>query len=215
MPFLTKGEFAEKCGIETKKLSVYISRKKVILTTEGLIDPDNALNVQFFKHQETLGGAKRLQKYVVDVEKTAPTEVNDVGDKPKKARKSFKKDSDPDKFDIRFDLDTTKKQAEIKKIELETRIQEQKQAKMLGQLVPTDLVKSLFAQHFKDVTISFKQAADIFLTEIAKKAKLGRNEQAEMKGQLIRIINNAVEESVIQSKKSVVKMVQDHSLKNK
>ncbi len=212
MPYLTKGEFAEKCGIETKTLSVYIKRGKVILTTDKLIDPDHALNVQFYKHQLTLGGPDRLKKPVEgDVAADIP-----VPDKPEKKAKAPKKESEgPDKFDLRFDLDTTKKQAEIKKIELETQIQEQKQRKMLGQLIPTDIVRSLFAQHFKDVTISFKQAADIFLTEVSKKAKLGRNEQAEMKGQLIRIINNAVEESVIQSKKSIDSIVQEYSLKNK
>ncbi|HNP17602.1 MAG TPA: hypothetical protein PKL31_04125 [Fulvivirga sp.] len=53
MAYLTKRQFADKCGISTSELSVYISRNKVIITSQGLIDDADEFNEYFYLRRTT------------------------------------------------------------------------------------------------------------------------------------------------------------------
>src|SRR5688572_1716741 len=49
MALLTKKEFATACGRQTKWLSNYIGRNKVVVSESGLIDDGNVVNSEFLK----------------------------------------------------------------------------------------------------------------------------------------------------------------------
>ncbi len=68
MAIVSRQEFADMCGDDVKILNVYISRKKVIATKEG-IDTKNPINVAYVKKRKQSNAVK---KETVEVIKRVP-----------------------------------------------------------------------------------------------------------------------------------------------
>ncbi len=202
MGLLPPKEFAEKCGIKTKVLSVYVKRKKVIVNGQGLIDDTNSINIQFAKSRELIAAKKP---------RVSENEVVVLDEKPQKAQKREKKNETPDKFDERFDLDTEKKRMEIEKLQRESRVAEAQHQKLMGKMLPTDPVRTLFIQTIKAYTVSFRQAAEKIILEFAAINKMNRNDLAQMRGELIAAINRAAEDGNTESKKAVNGIIREYS----
>lgn len=202
MGLLPKKEFAEKCGIQTKVLSVYIKRGKVVVTDSGMIDDTNLVNQQFIKNQELIPRKKTR------VSENAPVVLDE---KPQKAQKRENKNDNDKKLDERFDLDTEKKRMEIEKLQRESRVAEAQHQKLMGKMLPTDPVKTLFIQTIKAYTVSFRQAAEKIIMEFATINKMNRNDLAQMRGELITAINRAAEEGNAESKKAVIGIIREYS----
>jgi hypothetical protein len=113
----------------------------------------------------------------------------------------------------KYNVETRIKNADLEKKEIDLQIAKVKLAKTMGDVIPTDMVKDLFAQQFKSVTTSFHQAADNFIMDIAKRAGLKRDDIADLRGKLIEMINEGIVEAQIESKKAVRVIVKDYSEK--
>lgn len=207
MGLFKQAEFAKICGIEQAYLTVNRNRKKVIVDENGMVDDSNPMNAAF--KAKCLARPKKEPKEIENA--VAPPS----GDKPEKKitprRDQKAPKRNPDKYDERFDLDTEKKRAEIKKIERETQLADMKHEKMVGKVMPTDAIKSLFIHTIKNFTISFKQAADKIVQDYSARAKLNRNDQAALNGELIMAINHASENAVMESKKGAGHIIREYS----
>lgn len=205
MALFTKKEFADNCRIETKMLSVYITRRKVIVQND-MVDDSNPINVLFLQ--------KCLLKPPKEKLEVAKTEVSGKPMKSKKAQKaqiSEKKSEASKKADESFDLDTEKKRMQIENLRREARMKDVQEEKAIGRLLPSDAIKSLFIQTLKAYTMSFKQAADKIILEFGKRNKMNRNDLAEMRGELIVAINKASDEGIAESKKGVQNIMREYS----
>ena len=103
------------------------------------------------------------------------------------------------------------KEIEIAKKKKETRLLEIKEAKALGLVIPTEIVKILFTQHSKSILTAFDNAIDRILTKISKVKKLTNIERSKFRGELKTELNLAVDKSIEQSKKSINKMVLEYT----
>jgi len=215
MPLLTKTEFAEKCGVSLAYISVNKSRNKIILDAQGYIDELNSTNQLFL--QKCLSRPKSASKAIENAEKGDKSEFTPSSTgvhQPKNLENdefSRQNTTVTDRALKKMDLDAEKKQKEIERLDQEMRLARLQEEKFLGKLIPTDLVKNLFAQHFKSVTLTFKQAADLIAIEFGKKAKIARNDQAELRGQMVTIINRAIEDGINESKRTLAHIVHEYS----
>lgn len=213
MGLFKQAEFAQKCGIEQAYLTMYRKRGKVIVNEDGMVDDANTTNILFM--QKCLTRVPKVVEEKLEVEKTEAKSQPSKTKKGQKAQISEKKSKSSqkavEKADERFDLDTEKKRMEIENLRREARLNDAKEEKMLGKLIPTDPVKSLFMQTIKAYTMSFKQAADKIVLEFGKRSKMNRNDLAEMRGELIAAINKASEEGITESKKGVQNIVREYS----
>lgn len=200
MSLLTKKQFSVEYGIATNKLSVYISRNKVILKND-LIDTTNEINRAFIEKN-------CAAKTVIEVAK--PTSQNVKTEKPKPESFEFNlSDGVPTLTESTRVLkykDTIKRDKEIEKLQIEI---EQKK----GIVIPSELVKPVFLQHNQFVTTEFKNAADELLRRYSKKHSLNSNEIAEMKGELVEVINVAIKKATQSSIKNVSNIIKDFSVK--
>ncbi len=103
------------------------------------------------------------------------------------------------------------KEIEIAKKKKETRLLGIKEAKALGLVIPTEIVKILFTQHSKSILTAFDNAIDRILTKISKVKKLTNIERSKFRGELKTELNLAVDKSIEQSKKSINKMVLEYT----
>jgi len=211
MALLTKKEFSELCGIRTKDLSVYIQRKKVLVENE-MIDDTNEIN-RAFKTKCLNKPKKQVEVHTKsDITPPDPPSSNSKNlENEEFSRENTHTVNITDRALKKMDIDYEKKQKEIERLDQEMRLARLQEEKLLGKLIPTDMVKNLFAQHFKSVTLTFKQAADLIAVEFGKKAKIARNDQAELRGQLVTIINRAIEDGITESKRSLAHIVHEYS----
>lgn len=159
MSLLSKKEFAKKCGISTSQLSVYIGREKVI-TSGKKIDDTLAENMEFMNHRQEKGDVKEVEVIIKPPPKTIK-EKKEFSDKVAQARLR--------EADRRTALNSKSKELEIEKMQQEIEILRAKREKLQAFLIPTDVVKTIFAQHTKSIVVSFQQGGENLLIEISKK----------------------------------------------
>lgn len=193
MALYKNSEFAALCGITTANLFVNIGRGKLVRHDKKHLDSAHPVNAAFIQKYQGKGP---------QVMAAAPEKKDAPSDPGKAAREAELKElMAMEKETKRLAMETKRKEQAL----LDARIQ-----KMHGQLMPTDLVKVLFAQHFREVSTSFKQGIDGILSEIGKKARLNGNQVAEIRATMVKIINECVNKSVENSKKSIQQVVSEY-----
>lgn len=204
MALFSKGEFAKLCGMKASAFSNAIARGKVKVNENGMIDDKEEVNASFFKTKL----AEQRNKLAADTgddeqEDTATDFVND------KAQAI----AGPDTVGDAYALSKQQQQMQIKKLTEEVDILKIKKEKMQGEVIPTELVKMVIVQHSKSIVSEFYNASDSLLMKISKIKGLNRNEVAELRGELVGVINIAVNDSIVNSKKMIKNIVNEYATK--
>lgn len=216
MPKYTKKEFAILCEIETKNLSNYIARGKVVLTGEK-IDSDLQVNQYFIeKRKEYILKNSKPETETVTV--TAPDSEQKLNDRSvainkKEIQAEFKFPKEHAAPTRNFQLDEQIKESELEKSKINSALLKAKLDKVSGDSIPTELVKNLFVHHSKSITVSFQNGAETLLTKIAKLKDIDLSEMATLRVELIEIINTAVNNSIDVSKKTLSAILAEYSQK--
>ena len=205
MALYTRKQFYEKCGVARGYLNMYIKRNKVILTN-GMIDDTLQENAYFMQKCIDKRGIKP------DVDEVRKP-IKPISEKIIEETKEAQNETDDPEAINQYSLGLEKKKLDIEKVEEEILITRIKREKMSGDLIPTDLVKVLFASHFKSVTTSFHQAIENLISTIAKRNSLDRGQVAKIRGELTKVINDAVSNSIEISKKELKNIVDEYSQK--
>lgn len=190
-----QSDFASLCGKPNAFISTYIKRGKLVkIVKEGdnFIDDTHPLNEAFLRQctKEKNTPAKSQQDDDPEIEKAL-------------------KRGDTEYFEL------------VKlKLKNETELQEQKKAlqelklqKEQGIVIPTDLVKDVFGRHNKSIVTAFKEGSDNIITEISKKKELTRAEVAEINQALIKIINDATDKAISETKRALTNIVNEYAAK--
>lgn len=199
----TKKAFAELACMPTNKLAVFISRKKVILLGDGMIDDADPRNRLFLEKW------RGRTDEPIDETEQAPKE------KPVKVTKknAFAGEEEAvivgtgqtyteSERQLKY-LDTIKRQKEIEKLDIDIQ-------KKRGEVVPSELIKPIFLQHNQSILTEFKNATDEILRIFSKKKSLTVNEVAEIKGEMTSCINEAINKAIASSKKAVQSVIDEH-----
>ena len=203
MALYKRKEFQEKCQVTKGYLNMYIKRGKVILTG-NMVDDELSDNAFFLQ--------TRLEKIAAESPTQSTKKPAPKLSEAAVAKVKEEQDKEPPKEATEmYGLSVEKKAQEVKKLKSDIETAEMKRAKMAGELIPTDLVMTIFASHFKSVTVSFHQAANNFLSMIAKQNELDRDQVAKIRGELIEVINKAVKGSIQASKKEIRNVVAEYS----
>jgi hypothetical protein len=202
----SKKEFADLAGMPTNKLSVFISRKKVILLGDGMIDDTDPRNRVFLekwrgRSAETVKESVKFEEKLVK--------------KPKKeAESSFKKKEPPlilgekqsyteSERQLKY-LDTLKRQREIDKLDIDIQ-------KKRGEVVPSELIKPVFLQHNQSIITEINNRSSDFIRIFSKKKALSLHETAEIKGKVVNWINEVMDKSIEISISSIETIISEHS----
>lgn len=202
MAIYSRKEFATKCGMATNELSVYISRRKVVVV-DDTIDTANQLNFTFFTKKQQNNEATENITRQQEINKTQTQETG----KPK-TRNKPRSESDQDYF---FQLEQEQKEIQIEKAKQEVELLKIKTEKAQGVVIPTDLVKIIFSQHTKYMLVEFNNAADKMTLDISKKYGLSNAQTAELRKQLTSELNKAADKSIDESKKNIKGIVEEYT----
>lgn len=207
MALYNKKEFSKLCGIETKNLSVYIMRKKVVVDENELIDTTNQLNAAFILKAQ----AKTVNKGQNIPEEPVVYEAKVIKNDSKQTQNE---DESEDVLSIAA-LDRKKLELDVKKKEADLEAVLIKNAKTKGEVIPFELMKPLIAQNNQSLTTAFKNAADEILSAMAKKKNFSNTEVAELNGTLVQAINSAIQKATDQSIKTLDILINDYQLTTK
>lgn len=223
---MTRKEFSALCVITHRALSVYIKRQQVI-EVDGDIDPAQEINQAFIERRKLKLAEKGVGLGLPVVEKGLGAQMNTEPVKEPKSRKQkpVKKvkntpASRANKQIVaqakkKYDVDLETKQATIAKVKRDTEIADMKLRRMTGQVIPTDVVKALFMQHFKSMVTSFRNGLDRITIEFSKKGGMNRNDIAELRKSMLNTLNECVDKAVDSSKLGVEHIVAEYSQRSK
>ena len=195
MSNLSKKDFAQLCGMDTKKLAVYIKRRKVTVEKTGFIDTKNEVNALFI--------AKN------NAEKPTKSEKTD--------KKTSKRKANDDEIDIDLNkleligLDKEKKKADLRKSEVEFQISLLKKEKLMGTTMPIEMVKSIISNLSKAFIGEFKNGANEIIRVLEKSKDYSHTEVSELRGSLSSIINEAMKKSISNAKKDMKTVAENYS----
>ena len=195
MALYKRKEFYQKCGVSKAYLTTYIGRGKVILN-DNMIDDSIPENAYFMR--------VRLDKMAIKGNKVESKITSNSGND---------EDTNEDENENLHKLNVQKKKLDIERAKEDIEIAKLKKEKLSGELIPTDLVKIVFATHSKNITIGFHQAVENLISQIAKQAGLDRDQIAKIRGSLIEIINKGVKNALATSKKDLRNIVAEYSQK--
>lgn len=191
MALHTKKEFASKCGLETKSLSVYILRKQVIVGDGNLIDDTNYTNDLF------------LQKCSLKRPKTTTKAPKTQQTKQKKGESDTKKTTKKEHTNPLLEFERRKKELEVQKLEQEHQLNQFKISRQQGEYVPVEQVKDIYSRFAKQYHVATQGSFDNLLQEIAQKTGMKSHDVAAFRSKLITALNEANRKAVEAIKKSV------------
>lgn len=178
MSIVTHKEFSILCGMPSEgNVRVNISRGKIMPLADDktLIDTDNPINLIFKQNYKPK--AKHTPPAATPTEQLYKEVVQVVEDKPKRKASSKK---ELDQADDMLSWDARKKRADALKAEASAEKEALAVQKMMGQLIPTDLVEQILRINIQNIFKEFEAGtlniASKFCDVMANgdRAKLGR-----------------------------------------
>ena len=185
MALLTTAQFAKKYNIKEVTVRQNKARGNLV-TSKGFYNESNEVNKLYI--------AKRLSEIGTPVEIDENIDV-DI-DNPEAAKKRLSMEK----------LKEKKLEEEIEKLVIQNQ-------KMRGELVPIEMIKPLFIQYSKSMITAFQNATENVIVEFGHKKNFSLKEKAEIKKQIVDIINQATDAGAEDTKKSIKSIVTDFSLK--
>ena len=220
MALYPKSHFASLCGLTVGNLGNYIKRGKVIMSGDYIDDsiPDNK---SFLENRLAKIQAKNEDNQIVNpasavVSITEP-DIPNVQDPERKPisipnTKSSARDATPS-GKSRNQLEIEKKALEIEKLKVDTRLQELKEEKIRGEVIPISLVKGIIMNLSQSILTSHKDADEYLLIRISKEAKLSGDQLAMLRGEMIKSLNEAVEKAIKASQRNIKNLMDEFSIK--
>jgi len=192
MALYSRRQFCDLTNINQAYLTTYINRGKIKINNNDLIDDTVRENSLFIKKKIGV--------------KFSPIIKEDEDEKEEEDNIQYVKKNN-DQYDlniIKTKIEIKKKNEEYEKIKLQN-------SKLKGEVVPTELIKPVFLQHNQSIITEYKNATDEIIRIFSKKRSLTVNEVAEIKTELVKTINNAINNAIIVSSKSIDSIISDHS----
>lgn len=212
MPLHSKSEFAVLCGIESRQISIYVNRKKLVLSGD-FIDSTIEPNATFLRKKQAKG------------KKTTPAKNSPSNGKVTNVKKykdpvfdepGVPNVEDPEEADTEIregdTLETQKLKHAIKKVKEDTLKVQLHNMQTMGKVIPTELVKTIFIQHNQSIVTEFKNGVEDIVRIVAKQKGMNVNEQAEITGEMVKIINTAIEKAIQLSIKNVDNITENYEL---
>jgi hypothetical protein len=111
----------------------------------------------------------------------------------------------------KFDLDLAKKKADIEKVHGEIRLQKLKEAKLRGEMVPIDLMRTTLEVHTRSIVTAMKDGMEDLLLQVSSEFRGSSEQLSRLRGIVITILNAQVDKSVEATKKQLRVLANDYA----
>lgn len=202
MALFSPAEFGRMLGISNAEVSVYKSRKKIIVT-DGKIDDTHPVNIDFISRK-----ANRKADNPDVPELVVPQKLPSQNNRQRRQLTAASVPADSSDLSI-AQLEKAKKAIDIKHVEEKIELLRKQNEKLAGESLPADMVKALFAQHTKSLSVALKNGLERIIADVSKKKDLTIEEVADIRGKMTAQLNQSIHDAVSESKKTLQHMVKD------
>lgn len=194
MARISRRDYAALCGVPYNSVNMAVTRGHVHVDPDKKIDLEHPKNVKFRKRQEKRKKKEQAQKELLGKQEETTTKKAGTGDVKRRSAKDLKESAEYRKWARDKEKALTVKaqrEAELKTLQVE---------KMMGKLIPVDLVHQILKINIQNIFISFENElvniASIYCDIMAggDRAKLSAV-ITEMRENLERIIKDTKENS--------------------
>lgn len=199
--------------MKTNALSVYIRRKQLNVGPEGMLDPTTTKNLLFIRRH---GGQKKTieekQAHAAKPrrQKEKERERDPLLDDDEETEETGEEDNSIDGIMSEIRADKEYKHWRALKNKGAVELAELEIAKKKGEYMSADLVKALFRQHNQSVLMEMKNMIDAELRYMAKQFDMPLDKVAEIKGRLIKALNDATDEAKKATTRSIENIINDY-----
>ena len=197
MSIVTHKEFSILCGMPSEgNVRVNISRGKIVTLADdkGLIDTDNPINLIFKQNYKPK--AKSQPPPAAQPIETLYKEVVQVEEKPKR-KASTKKELD--QAEEMLSWDARKKRADALKAESQAEKEALTVQKLMGQLMPVELVENIFRINIQSIFKEFEAGA---LNIASTYCDIMAGGKRELLGEVTDKLRESLEDIILRSKES-------------
>lgn len=197
MALLSKKDFANHCGVNTRRLSVEISRSKVVEDENEMIDPDHEKNIAFFARIKSKQASKSQQvpRDETWVEPELGEEKDEAGIMSLAVSEKRKK---------HFDATTQQSIAVLKELDIQRKT---------GEAIPTVAVEALFDEALRLFAIGYRDLYEREVQKISVMAGFSAKDIADLRNSGINNINLVYKNTIELCKSSISVIVGDNALK--
>lgn len=108
-------------------------------------------------------------------------------------------------------LEVKKTAAQVEKLQQEVRLMKIKEEKMKGVVVPSELIMPVFLQHNQSIITEVHNQSVEFVRLFVKRNSLSVNEEAEIKGAVIKWFNESIKRATETSKVSIRNIIKGYA----
>lgn len=203
--FHTRKQFAELCGIDHSTSSgrgtigMAIKRGKIVLSGE-LIDDQFPENAEYLRKASAKSSTENVVETVLDnVSSTAKAPIIDT---PERKQPKAPTVTAP-KGESGYVLERQLKQQDLEKKQVETRLLNLREQKMLGEQMPTELVKKLIFEYNQSSITSQKDGYEDLLIIISKECNLNEIQLANLRRKMVDVVNTTVNKAIDMTKRNL------------
>lgn len=191
------------------KIGMWVKRGSIV-EKDGLIDDTDPQNIYWIKKQSekvpTASSKPEPQKETQGPKVEQPPLPENT--KIKKQKKGTDQEAE-----VKWGLDIEKKELEIEKLRVDTRLQELKEEKIRGEVIPITLTKAIVTNLSQSILTSQKDFIDYLLIRIGKEAKLSGEQLAKLRGEMIKALNETVDKAIKTSQRNIKSLMYEFSIK--
>lgn len=198
----TRKQFADLIGMPFDKngranIAKWASRQNIVMSGD-LIDDSLEINRNWILKQKSKSSPEPLEEI--------PSFV------PKQKKQAQYKDPDMAAFEG-FALSEELKKHQIEKLKVDTRIQELKEEKIRGEVVPMDLIKQVFSSHNQSIITMNKDFIDFLLLSFQAETRLSGEQSARLRGKIIKGLNDTMDKAVTHTQRNLRSIIDQFSIK--
>jgi hypothetical protein len=212
MALHTKKEFAKLAGMKTGNLTNYIKRGKVVQQNgaDGLIDSTHQINLEFLNDRVDFLNKKIASGETPDLIKKEINTNNAASSARLTKNQKPTTEISVESNENLASLKRQKERADLEKKLIDTQKAKLEFAILQGKNVPVDMVRDVFTELGKTLLTSYKDSADSFVTEISHRHKIADSVVAELRGELVLLINKAHSKAIETATRKVNSIVQSY-----
>lgn len=214
MALHTKKQFGALCGLSASNITTYIQRGKLIPTGD-LIDDTIPYNADFIRLR-----ANKLAQPPLPIKagntqekpQTVPDKVKELASKgTAKVKQAKEKKEKPEVDYDRYDVEMQQKSLQLEKTQEEIEILKIKKEKLHGAVIPTELANAMMVTHSESLKVAYNEASENLIVIIGQKKQLSTNEIAEVRTELTRVVNSAIDKAIGLSSRTLKAIVAEYS----
>jgi len=231
MALYTYSEFRELCGVSDAYISVNASRGKIVYSDGKKVDTKIQVNADFLRkmlQKKQLNQKNQIIKTVPE-KKTKQVQEKKTEIKPKKENVAPAPIDVGSSTEINYSstirnedgslpnndalLAIEKKKLEIEQKEIQIRISLLNEAKLRGENIPMDEVKSMIRELSTSFITNYKDSFEKMIIEICYKNKIKSDEEGRIKNEFINVLNT-VHRRVFEDVKNNLSQIKRKSIDN-